>query len=86
MPGDEVILKDGTVIVNGEILREDYVKYNISFNGNFKVPSGEYFFLGDNRANSFDSRFWDYPYIDSSKIKGKAFLKIYPFDEITLIE
>ena len=86
LPGDEVVIKNGEVIVNGEILTEEYVKYDMDFNGEFKVPLGEYFLLGDNRDNSYDSRFWDYSYIDSDVIKGKAFLKLYPFNEIGLIE
>lgn len=86
LPDDEVVIKNGEVIVNGKVLTEDYVKYDMDFNGEFKVPSRQYFLLGDNRSNSSDSRFWDYPYIDSNVIKGKAFLKVYPFDEIGLIE
>lgn len=86
LPGDKVVIKNGEITVNGEILTEDYVKYDMDFNGEFEVPSGQYFLLGDNRANSSDSRLWDYPYIDSNDIKGKAFLKVYPFSEIGLIE
>lgn len=86
LSGDEVVIKNGEVTVNGEVLTEDYVKYDRDFNGEFKVPSGQYFLLGDNRDNSSDSRFWDYPYIDSNDIKGKAFFKVYPFDEIGVIE
>ena len=86
LPGDEIVIKNGKVTVNGEVLTEEYVKYDMDFNGEFKVPSGQYFLLGDNRDNSSDSRFWDYPYIDSNLIRGKAFLKLYPIDEIGLIE
>lgn len=52
----------------------------VNFRLEYKVPEGKYFFLGDNRANSNDSRYWENPYIDSKYIKGKAFIKINPLD------
>lgn len=86
LPNDEINITNGVVTVNGEVLVEDYVKNQLEFDGDFKVPEGSYFFLGDNRANSGDSRFWDYPYIESKDIKGKAFVKVYPFKEIGFVK
>lgn len=86
LPNDEITINDGIVSVNGEVLIEDYVENQLSFNGEYKVPEGSYFFLGDNRSNSGDSRFWDYPYIESKDIKGKAFIKVYPFKEIGFVK
>lgn len=73
LPGDSIDLIDGDVIVNGELLDEPYA------NGetyayteiHYEVPEGEYFFMGDNRMNSRDSRLWEYPYITKSQILGK---------------
>lgn len=86
LPGDEIVINEGIVSVNGKVLIEDYVKNQEEFYGEYKVPEGEYFFLGDNRANSGDSRYWKYPYIDAEDIRGKALIKVYPFNEIGFIK
>ncbi|MGI8923062.1 MAG: signal peptidase I [Fimbriimonadales bacterium] len=41
-----------------------------------KVPPGKYLMIGDNRAGSFDGRFWGL--IDRSAIVGKAWLTFWP--------
>ncbi|MDV3428851.1 MAG: signal peptidase I [Bacillota bacterium] len=79
LPGDKVVVDKGTVSVNGEKIKEDYVVNNEDYSGNFEVPEGKYLFFGDNRSNSFDSRKWQNPYIDASDIRGKARFIIYPF-------
>ena len=86
LPNDEISITNGIVSVNGEILIEDYVINQDEFNGEYKVPEGKYFFLGDNRANSGDSRYWKDPYINSKDIRGKAFIKVYPFNDIGFVE
>lgn len=87
LPGDHIEIKDGIVYRNGERLKEDYVK-NIDkhYNGIFDVPNDKYFFLGDNRPNSKDSRWWINPYVDKSDIEGIAFLRFYPFRDITFLK
>jgi len=80
LPGDKVEVKlDGSVYVNGEKLDELYVKNPGGIGGNYEVPSSSYFFLGDNRDNSLDSRYWSNPYIPSSDILGKAQFVYFPF-------
>lgn len=86
LPNDEIVISNGVVSVNGEALVEDYVENQEEFTGEYKVPDGKYFFLGDNRANSGDSRYWKTPYIDYKYIKGKAFIKVYPFKDIGFVE
>lgn len=86
LPGDSIDIIEGTVIINGEALKDDYVAYPQSFNGHYEVPEGMYFFLGDNRANSKDSRYWDNPYIDGKDIRGKAQIRVYPFTNIGFIK
>ena len=86
LPGDKVVIKDGIVTVNGETLKENYIGTASNYSGEFEVPEGKYFFLGDNRYWSLDSRYWENPYIDGSKIKGKAQIKVYPWSEFGKIK
>ena len=85
LPGDTVkIDNQGKVFVNGEELNEPYIKNQSNLSGEFKVPEGRYFFLGDNRSNSKDSRFWKDPFIEKNEIQGKAFVRVYPLNRIEL--
>lgn len=86
LPGDRIEINDGIVKVNGEVLEEDYVKNNNIYNGIFEVPDNKIFFLGDNRANSYDSRYWENPYIDKSNVEGKAQIRYYPLSDLKVIK
>lgn len=82
LPGDNISINKGTLYVNGKHVIEPYVKYEDDYTGEFKVPKDEYFFLGDNRAISLDSRLWNKTYISGEDIIGIVKLKIYPFKDI----
>ena len=65
VPGDKVELKDGVVWVNGRPLEEPYLIGTPSYDDDIKyrkvtVPAEHYFVMGDNRGNSFDSRYWGF--------------------------
>ncbi len=86
LPGDTVEISDGKVSVNGEELDESYVVNTDHSYGTYVVPEGKYFFLGDNRPISKDSRYWVDPYIDGKYIEAKAQLKVYPFSDFGWIK
>lgn len=72
-PGDTISFEDGYVYRNGKKLKEDYLPSGtetFSF-FDFKVPADSVFVLGDNREVSYDSRYWEDPYIPYNDIKGK---------------
>ena len=83
VPGDRISVRRGKLLVNGEPQREPYVNERFpdrSFFAPTTVPKGHVFVMGDNRANSRDSRFFGT--VPKGKIEGEAFLRFWPPDRI----
>ena len=90
MPGETVeIGQDGTIYINGEVLEENYgygETHPQEIEGEKIVLSeDEYFVMGDNREVSLDSRYAEVGNIPRSIIIGRAWLRLYPFDEFGLL-
>lgn len=78
LPGDRLEVKDGEVIINGEPFQEaPLVQVDESNFGPVTIEEDKVFVMGDNRANSSDSRslLQQIPY---DKIVGKAFILLWP--------
>ncbi|HZC19601.1 MAG TPA: signal peptidase I [Rubrobacteraceae bacterium] len=86
-PGDEVTVEGGRLLVNGEPQSEPYLNRAFppdeSSYGPTRVPEGEVFVMGDNRANSRDSRFFG-P-VPLENIEGEAFASFWPPSRIGLL-
>lgn len=81
--GDTVEIKDGRVLLNGQLLNEPYILERIK--GSYPVatvPEGHVYVMGDNRNNSEDSRFKDVGFVPLELIKGKAVTVFWPLDHI----
>lgn len=86
LPGETVFIDpEGNIYINDELLHESYGLEVIRNAGRANVPitllEDEYFVLGDNRNNSRDSRFEDVGNIHKSQITGRAWIRIWPFNE-----
>ncbi len=79
LAGDQVHIADGLVSVNGEVLNEPYIAAPPRYAGNWDVPDGYVFVLGDNRNNSSDSHNWGPLQIEN--VIGKAVFIYWPLTE-----
>jgi signal peptidase I len=86
VPGDKIAVRSGKLIVNGEPQKEPFTNKKLpdrSFFAQSKVPKNHVFVMGDNRANSADSRVFG-P-LPEKNIEGEAFLRFWPPDRIGLL-
>ncbi len=80
LPGERIDLRDGMLLIDGERLRERYLRGLPAHIGSdaasWALGDGEYFVMGDNRAHSTDSR--AYGPLRREQITGRAVCRIWP--------
>jgi len=79
LPGDTVSVSNGTVVLNGRELHENYVPAEYRDHISMlpvRIPKDQYFVLGDHRSSSNDSRMWGL--VPRSYIYGKAVFVFWP--------
>jgi signal peptidase I len=84
LPGDHVSERDGIVSINGVVLKEPYIKPDRRDTfppSSWNVPKGEYFFMGDNRSASCDSRTWGS--VPRKNLIGEVFFVYWPLNRIS---
>jgi signal peptidase I len=88
--GDTVQMIDKRVYVNGKYVQEPYVQHTDNSShfgrleprdnfGPFLVPKNKLFMMGDNRDQSYDSRWWGY--VDLKQVRGKALILYWSWDD-----
>jgi signal peptidase I len=96
LPGDAIMIKDGHIYRNGLKMIEYYIPqdprwttyiYTTANEGEtIYVPDNHYFLVGDNRNNSYDSRYDGIGPVPREYIKGKVVIRWWPLDRMGLIK
>ncbi len=88
LPNEKIVINDGIVTIyndknpEGIKLSEDYVKLPKIDNMSFSLKNDEYFVMGDNRRDSFDSRYFGtVPRFD---VLGKPIARLLPVGQIDI--
>ncbi len=91
LPGERIwISRAGRIYIDDRLLEENYGIAVMSYAGiaakELTLGEGEYFVLGDNRPESFDSRYEEVGVIERSQIMGKAVFRVYPLGTFGVLE
>ena len=78
LPGDRINISGKQVKINGELIQEDYIQAEPLYNGEWIVPEGSLFVLGDNRNRSSDSHQWGMVPIEN--VIGRAEVVYFPIE------
>jgi signal peptidase I len=83
LPGETVKINNGMVTINGQELDEPYIAQDPLYYGEWTVPDGYLFVLGDNRNDSRDSHQWGL--LPLENVIGKSVLIYWPPPEWKII-
>jgi signal peptidase I len=95
LENETIEIKDCVVYINGNSLTENYLDRNALTESDLvsrcrtpnmhpvSIPNNYVFVMGDNRAESFDSR--SFGPIEESKIAGRAFAIVWPLSRIRIL-
>lgn len=86
LPNETVVIEDGRVFVNGELLDEPYVAEYCTYrscNGTWELGAQEYFVLGDNRSHSLDSH--SFGPVERDSIRGIARVRYWPLFSLDVL-
>ena len=72
--GDKVVIKDGKVYLNDKLLDETYLSEGMDTTGNVDI------------VVSLDSRYEQVGLVDVNDVEGKVLVRLYPFNDISLIK
>ncbi len=90
LPGETIQIKENKIYINGEELKEEYGKNDLSYEGiawdAITIGEDEIFVLGDNREVSLDSRYEEVGLVSLDDIGGKVLLRIWPFNKFGTIK
>lgn len=86
-PGQTIDIQDGDVIVDGEIIEENYINGTTyitdpSVSYPVTVEEGHVFVMGDNREHSTDSRISSLGQVPFEAVIGKSQFRIWPLNQI----
>ena len=95
LPGESVEVRNKLVYINGQPLADLWAQYSDRIIlppgvqprdnvGPLQIPPGHYFVMGDNRDQSYDSRFWFHGrggFVPKSDVLGKAFLIYWSWED-----
>ena len=85
LPGERIEQRDGDVYIDGQLLEEPYLSDGTQTT-NLEpqtVPEDHVFVMGDNRDDSMDSRVFQA--IDEDRIVGRAFVRVWPLSNLSLL-